>query len=166
LYRPDSQRAPNGIRTRAAALKGRCPRPLDDGGFDGYRRLTRGARRRGPPQHRGREAVPAKRAGWPAAGPGSQAGDQLTTWPLYPAQAGPEQPDTASSAERASPSGPVRLIPVLVHQPLHDGLLLALFRDHHPGDHVDQRAEAAEDAQDPEDHPDQVGVNPGVDGQA
>ena len=25
-------RAPNGIRTRAAALKGRCPRPLDDGG--------------------------------------------------------------------------------------------------------------------------------------
>ena len=22
---------PNGIRTRAAALKGRCPRPLDDG---------------------------------------------------------------------------------------------------------------------------------------
>jgi hypothetical protein len=23
---------PNGIRTRAAALKGRCPRPLDDGG--------------------------------------------------------------------------------------------------------------------------------------
>ena len=26
------QRAPNGIRTRAAALKGRCPRPLDDGG--------------------------------------------------------------------------------------------------------------------------------------
>jgi hypothetical protein len=27
-----TQRAPNGIRTRAAALKGRCPRPLDDGG--------------------------------------------------------------------------------------------------------------------------------------
>jgi hypothetical protein len=26
--------APNGIRTRAAALKGRCPRPLDDGGSD------------------------------------------------------------------------------------------------------------------------------------
>ncbi len=25
---------PNGIRTRAAALKGRCPRPLDDGGLD------------------------------------------------------------------------------------------------------------------------------------
>ena len=24
--------APNGIRTRAAALKGRCPGPLDDGG--------------------------------------------------------------------------------------------------------------------------------------
>src|ERR1022692_1839039 len=28
----DASRAPNGIRTRAAALKGRCPRPLDDGG--------------------------------------------------------------------------------------------------------------------------------------
>ena len=27
--------APNGIRTRVAALKGRCPRPLDDGGSDG-----------------------------------------------------------------------------------------------------------------------------------
>src|SRR5690606_30068577 len=29
---------PNGIRTRAAALKGRCPRPLDDGGI--YYSLT------------------------------------------------------------------------------------------------------------------------------
>src|SRR5690348_11366867 len=45
--------APNGIRTRAAALKGRCPRPLDDGGRDGLRRRALGARRRGPPQHRG-----------------------------------------------------------------------------------------------------------------
>ena len=35
---PGQQSAPNGIRTRAAALKGRCPRPLDDGGSDGYRR--------------------------------------------------------------------------------------------------------------------------------
>ena len=25
---------PNGIRTRAATLKGWCPRPLDDGGMD------------------------------------------------------------------------------------------------------------------------------------
>src|SRR5579875_3519364 len=29
---PYGNRAPNGIRTRAAALKGRCPGPLDDGG--------------------------------------------------------------------------------------------------------------------------------------
>ena len=28
----DFSSTPNGIRTRAAALKGRCPRPLDDGG--------------------------------------------------------------------------------------------------------------------------------------
>ena len=28
----EASSAPNGIRTRAAALKGRCPRPLDDGG--------------------------------------------------------------------------------------------------------------------------------------
>ena len=35
---PSPARAPNGIRTRAAALKGRCPRPLDDGGVDGGRR--------------------------------------------------------------------------------------------------------------------------------
>ena len=27
------ERTPNGIRTRAAAVKGRCPRPLDDGGL-------------------------------------------------------------------------------------------------------------------------------------
>ena len=27
-------RTPNGIRTRAATLKGWCPRPLDDGGKD------------------------------------------------------------------------------------------------------------------------------------
>src|SRR5580658_6221210 len=33
--------APNGIRTRAAALKGRCPRPLDDGGADGRDRRNR-----------------------------------------------------------------------------------------------------------------------------
>ena len=26
-------RTPNGIRTRAATLKGWCPRPLDDGGL-------------------------------------------------------------------------------------------------------------------------------------
>ena len=30
---------PNGIRTRAAALKGRCPRPLDDGGGTAQRTL-------------------------------------------------------------------------------------------------------------------------------
>ena len=34
-------RAPNGIRTRAAALKGRCPRPLDDGGVAGFGRRGR-----------------------------------------------------------------------------------------------------------------------------
>src|SRR5487761_1250635 len=44
---------PDGIRTRAAALKGRCPRPLDDGGFGGGAAVTPGARRREPSQHRG-----------------------------------------------------------------------------------------------------------------
>ena len=29
---PTTVSTPNGIRTRVAALKGRCPRPLDDGG--------------------------------------------------------------------------------------------------------------------------------------
>ena len=27
----DNTGGPNGVRTRVAALKGRCPRPLDDG---------------------------------------------------------------------------------------------------------------------------------------
>ncbi len=31
-YEAKELRTPNGIRTRAAAVKGRCPRPLDDGG--------------------------------------------------------------------------------------------------------------------------------------
>src|SRR5580700_11220577 len=53
--------APNGIRTRAAALKGRCPRPLDDGGRTAFAAVTLGARRRGLPQHRGQLACPAKR---------------------------------------------------------------------------------------------------------
>jgi hypothetical protein len=63
------QCAPNGIRTRAAALKGRCPRPLDDGGST-IAAFARGARRRGPPQHRGRKPLPAKRAANPAPGRG------------------------------------------------------------------------------------------------
>src|SRR5215218_279877 len=32
LHRADVLRAPNGVRTRATALKGRRPGPLDDGG--------------------------------------------------------------------------------------------------------------------------------------
>ena len=32
LLRVAASRTPNGIRTRVAALKGRSPRPLDDGG--------------------------------------------------------------------------------------------------------------------------------------
>jgi hypothetical protein len=56
-----ASRAPNGIRTRAAALKGRCPRPLDDGGSTVTAAVALGARRRGPPQHRGQKPLPAKR---------------------------------------------------------------------------------------------------------
>ena len=50
--------APNGIRIRAAGLKGRCPRPLDDGGTRCRRGIipcargcagTQGARRGRPP---------------------------------------------------------------------------------------------------------------------
>src|SRR5664280_2350136 len=55
-------RAPNGIRTRATALKGRRPGPLDDGGgtsagqTTGVSRptRTRGVCRREPSKHRGR----------------------------------------------------------------------------------------------------------------
>ena len=34
-------RAPNGIRTRVTAVKGRCPRPLDDGDVLRLANLTR-----------------------------------------------------------------------------------------------------------------------------
>ena len=34
-------RAPNGIRTRVTAVKGRCPRPLDDGDVSRLGNLTR-----------------------------------------------------------------------------------------------------------------------------
>ncbi len=34
-------RAPNGIRTRVTAVKGRCPRPLDDGDVSRLINLTR-----------------------------------------------------------------------------------------------------------------------------
>ena len=33
-------RAPNGIRTRVTAVKGRCPRPLDDGDVSRLGNLT------------------------------------------------------------------------------------------------------------------------------
>ena len=42
-------RTPNGIRTRAAAVKGRCPGPLDDGGLPDPTVTCRG-----PVKHRGR----------------------------------------------------------------------------------------------------------------
>jgi hypothetical protein len=55
-------RAPNGIRTRATALKGRRPGPLDDGGGTSAGQTigvsrptrTRGVCRREPSKHRGR----------------------------------------------------------------------------------------------------------------
>ena len=65
--RRTGDRAPNGIRTRAAALKGRCPRPLDDGGFGGLAAVTPGARRREPSQHRGGRLLTAKRPKTPAS---------------------------------------------------------------------------------------------------
>ena len=38
-----SYRAPNGIRTRVTAVKGRCPRPLDDGDVKGWERIPAGS---------------------------------------------------------------------------------------------------------------------------
>ncbi len=37
---PPSRRTPNGIRTRATAVKGRRPRPLNDGGLSGFLRAA------------------------------------------------------------------------------------------------------------------------------
>ena len=45
------RRTPNGIRTRATAVKGRRPRPLDDGG-PSPGAMTKAEHRRGPPKHR------------------------------------------------------------------------------------------------------------------
>ena len=70
---------PNGIRTRAAAVKGRSPRPLDDGDL-GCRRRSSSTReqvriRRGLRQHRGRSgALPNRRDRWSRAGHRSDAG--------------------------------------------------------------------------------------------
>ena len=44
LLRVTASRTPNGIRTRATAVKGRRPRPLDDGGQN---RITPGYSQRG-----------------------------------------------------------------------------------------------------------------------
>src|SRR3954451_2171941 len=50
-------RTPNGIRTRATAVKGRGPRPLDDGG-DSLEVAVGHDCRRGPVQHRGGSQPP------------------------------------------------------------------------------------------------------------
>ena|SRR5664280_816561 len=43
-FRTPNGRTPNGIRTRAATLKGWCPRPLDDGGLHYVHSSRRGSR--------------------------------------------------------------------------------------------------------------------------
>ena len=70
-----SQSTPNGIRTRVAAVKGRCPRPLDDGG-----RWPAGQRRE-PPTDRTKTSKPTwrrsgrrRRPGAPPAGDGHRLG--------------------------------------------------------------------------------------------
>src|SRR4051812_6559363 len=52
-------RTPNGIRTRAAAVKGRSPRPLDDEGAATAPQTSR--TRRGLRQHRGKQPRTSKR---------------------------------------------------------------------------------------------------------
>src|SRR3954451_2627825 len=57
-------RTPNGIRTRATAVKGRGPRPLDDGGNSLEVAVGHDCRR-GPVQHRGGSRSPTNRFGCP-----------------------------------------------------------------------------------------------------
>lgn len=57
-YRKPVVRAPNGIRTRVTALKGRRPRPLDDGGAESNRSASV---RRGRRNYRVRAEESAKR---------------------------------------------------------------------------------------------------------
>ena len=55
-----TSRAPNGIRTRAAALKGRCPRPLDDGGSTELAVLPVAPAVGDAPKHRGQPVRSSK----------------------------------------------------------------------------------------------------------
>jgi hypothetical protein len=139
LCQADARRAPNGIRTRAAALKGRCPRPLDDGGSTDI------------------AALPVA----PAVGDRPSIGDER-----HCRQSGRRGACACGSApgvyqalyRLASGSGPVRssrLPPSgAVHQPLSDGLGVAFFGHKHPAHHVGERAEAGEQGQDGDDHSD------------
>src|SRR5258706_8762823 len=113
-------RTPNGIRTRAAALKGRCPWPLDDGGSTATAglpvapavgdRLSIGDGR----HWRQSRCRHRHRLAWP--GTGLSPGRRVT-------RAG-----CACSASLA--------LPVLVDELLGDRGLLAFLRDDKPRDHV------------------------------
>jgi hypothetical protein len=82
-----SCRAPNGIRTRASALKGRRPRPLDDGGPD-------------PPRGDSRKSIATRR--FPGAEPRLPFGAPMNRSPG-------RTPEPAASSSTCRPCGAVSL---------------------------------------------------------
>src|SRR5215471_16730283 len=140
-------RTPNGIRTRAAALKGRCPRPLDDGGATAT------------------AAMPVA----PAVGDRFSIGDRRQR---RQSSCREQRPACRAAATATNPPGgrlrlPARAarlaLPRLVEEVLGDRRLLAFIRDDDPGHNVrEQPCPGGEQGYQRGENPDEVDVHAGV----
>jgi len=74
LHPRSNNRPPNGIRTRVAAVKERCPRPLDDGGVAVYAERRRVELLRPVKGSLFSKQVPPPSLGWPFHGEAGGAG--------------------------------------------------------------------------------------------
>src|SRR5215467_16178611 len=163
-----ASRTPNGIRTRAAALKGRCPRPLDDGGS------TTTAALPVAPAVGDRFSI----GDWRyrrQSGCYQPASDRQPADPARNRPAGPPRGTTRPSptptgqpardpSERSPPTCLARLALLgLVDEILDDRGLLAFLGDNDPGDDVRENSGSdGNQCHESDDDPKQVDVHPGV----